>query len=277
VGRFASAAAILEEAGFDGVELHAAHGYLIGQFLSPETNLRTDDWGGSLQARARLLIEVVRAVRDRVDPAFAVAVKINASDFRPGGFDPDDSAHVVGMLGHEGVDLIEISGRTYESASGPFGVQPGEAGTSADAYFAGMAPRLRATTDVPLVLTGGLRSRHLMESLIDDGTVDAIGLGRPFIEHVDVAAGLLRGTVERIDVTPCPVAGIQALPWWTHQLKRLADGRDVDIAYGGSRLQRDMALGLLQQIAATTRRNTLERLRPGAWPNESAEIRPTSR
>lgn len=139
------------------------------------------------------------------------------------------------------------------------------------------APTRSRAASVEVVKHASHAHRARQESLIDDGTVDAIGLGRPFIEHVDVAAGLLRGTLERIDVTPCPVAGIQALPWWTHQLKRLADGRDVDIAYGGSRLQRDMALGLLQQTAATTRRITLERLRPGAWPNGSAEIRPTSR
>ncbi len=263
IERFAAAAAMLEQAGFDGVELHAAHGYLIGQFLSPETNRRTDEWGGDLAARSRFLVEVIRAVRDRVEPTFAVAVKINASDFRPGGFDVDDSAHVVGMLGDERVDLIEISGGTYESASGAFGVQPGEVGTSADAYFAAMAPRLRATTGVPLVLTGGLRSRPLMESLIQDGTVDAIGLGRPLIERVDVMADLLSGTVDHIDLTPCPVTGMQVLPWWTNQFRRLADGRDFDPDYSTARLQRDMARGLMWQLAATARRNTVDRLHRG--------------
>jgi 2,4-dienoyl-CoA reductase-like NADH-dependent reductase (Old Yellow Enzyme family) len=110
IGDFASAAGALESAGFDGVEVHAAHGYLVGSFLSPFSNRRTDDWGGTAEKRARFLLEVIRAIRSRVDPGFAVAVKINASDFRPGGLEAADSAHIVGLLDGEGVDLIEVSG-----------------------------------------------------------------------------------------------------------------------------------------------------------------------
>ena len=179
IDRFATAAVMLEQAGFDGVEIHAAHGYLIGQFLSPTTNLRTDQWGGSLENRSRFLLEIVRRIRAQVSPGFAVLVKINSSDFQPGGFDIEDSAHVVGLLDSEGVDLVEISGGTYESASGAFGVRPDEPGTSKDAYFAGFAPRLREMTGIPLALTGGLRSRAVMEALIRDGVVDAVGLARP--------------------------------------------------------------------------------------------------
>jgi 2,4-dienoyl-CoA reductase-like NADH-dependent reductase (Old Yellow Enzyme family) len=262
VEKFATAAAMLEQAGFDGVELHAAHGYLIGQFLSPETNLRTDDWGGDLERRARFLIEIIRAVRSRVDPGFAVAVKINSSDFRPGGFDIDDSAHVVGMLGAEGVDLIEISGGTFESYSGCLGVQPGAPGTSKEAYFAGMAPRLRAMTDVPLALTGGLRSREVMERLLEQGTVDMIGLGRPLIQQPDLSAHLLDGTADGIDLQPCPERGLNELFWWLNQFRRLADGKDFDPDYTPRHNQLDTMTGMLRQIAANLRATALH---PLAW------------
>ena len=260
IDRFAAAAVMLEQAGFDGVELHAAHGYLIGQFLSPETNLRTDDWGGDLECRSRFLIEIVRAVRSQVDADFALAVKINASDFRPGGFDIDDSSHVVGMLGAEGVDLIEISGGTYESATGCLGVQRGEPGTSKDAYFAGMAPRLRAMTDVPLALTGGLRSRKVMEQLIQDGTVDMIGLGRPLIHQPGFTARLLDGSVEGIELTRCPGKGLDELMWWLNQFKRLGNGQDFDPHYSPRQSQLDTILGMLRQIAANARDSLLKML-----------------
>ena len=263
IDRFAAAAVMLADAGFDGVELHAAHGYLIGQFLSPDTNRRTDDWGGDLPRRARFLLEIVRAVRGRVQPGFAVAVKINASDFRPGGFDVEDSAAVVGMLGAEGVDLVEISGGTYESNTTCAGVQPGEPGTSKDAYFAGLAPRLRAMTDIPLALTGGLRSRHVMERLVGEHTVDVIGLGRPLIERPDLPRELLHRTSDGIDLTPCPLPRRDEHSWWGHQFRHLSSGRDFDPGYTARQARRDTALGLLTQLAATTRDRAASRFKHG--------------
>ena len=253
VDAFGTAAVILQDAGFDGVEIHAAHGYLIGQFLSPTTNLRTDDWGGDLSRRSRFLIEIVRTVRRRVGPAFAVAVKINASDFQPGGFDIDDSAHVVGLLDTEGVDLVEISGGTYESASGALGVRPGEPGTTTDAYFAGFAPRLRQVTSIPLALTGGIRTRQVMEQLISDGTVDVIGLGRPLVQEPDFPHRLLNGDTDRVLISKAPVHGLLELAWWTHQFRRLADGKAFDPHYTVRHLQRDTAAGLLNELAARAR------------------------
>src|ERR1700722_12901854 len=104
-----------ERAGFDGVEVHAAHGYLISQFLSPLVNQRGDEWGGSLENRARLLLDVVRAIREAVSSSFAVAVKLNSADFQRGGFDAEDAARVIAMLEPLGVDLVELSGGSYES------------------------------------------------------------------------------------------------------------------------------------------------------------------
>lgn len=261
VERFATAAAVLERAGFDGVELHAAHGYLIGQFLSPATNLRTDQWGGSVQNRSRFLLEIVRRIRARVQPGFAVFVKINASDFQPGGFDIDDSAHVVGRLDSEGVDLVEISGGTYESASGAFGVRADQPGTSADAYFAGFAPRLRQATGIPLALTGGLRSRAVMEGLIRDGVVDVVGLARPLVQNPDACRGLLAGTIDTCDLTRPPAHGANELLWYIAQFQRLANGQDFDPDYSIRSLQQHVLVTSAQQ-ALTNARHTIAQLLP---------------
>lgn len=115
IERFVSAAVVCEEAGFDGIQVHAAHGYLVTQFLSPLSNLRTDEWGGDPARRMRFLLEIVRRIRARVAPGFAVAVKLNSADFQRGGFSEDDSRDVVAALAGEGLDLIEISGGNYES------------------------------------------------------------------------------------------------------------------------------------------------------------------
>lgn len=259
IDRFADAAVMLEHAGFDGVEIHAAHGYLIGQFLSPVTNLRTDQWGGSLDSRARFLLEIVRHIRARVSPGFAVFVKINASDFQPGGFDIDDSAHVVRLLENVGVDLVEISGGTYESTSGALGVRPAEPGTSKDAYFAGFAPRLRQVTSIPLALTGGLRSRAVMEALIRDGVVDMIGLARPLVEHPDAPRGLLDGTTEQINLTGRTPRNPSALLWYMAQFQRLANGQDSDPNYSVRNLQQHV-LTMSAQQALTNARHTVSHL-----------------
>jgi 2,4-dienoyl-CoA reductase-like NADH-dependent reductase (Old Yellow Enzyme family) len=259
IHKFAGAAVMLEQAGFDGVEIHAAHGYLIGQFLSPATNLRSDRWGGSVENRSRFLLEIVRHIRARVSPGFAVFVKINASDFQPGGFDIDDSAHVVGQLDSEGVDLVEVSGGTYESRSGALGVRPDEPGTSKDAYFAGFAPRLRAVTGIPLALTGGLRSRAVMEDLIHDGVVDAVGLARPLVEQPDAPRGLLDGTLDRIDLAGPPAGGASELLWYIAQFQRLANGQDFDPDYSTRTLQQHVLVTAGQQ-ALTNARHTITHL-----------------
>lgn len=194
-------------------------------------------------------------MRSRVQPGFAVAVavKINASDFRPGGFDVEDSAAVVSTLGDEGVDLVEISGGTDESSSTCLGVQPDEPGTSKDAYFAGLAPRLRAMTDVPLALTGGLRSRAVMERLVGEHTVDVIGLGRSLVERPDLPREILHGTAAQIQLTPCPLPRRLEVFWWLNQFRRLGNGRDFNPSYSARPAQRYTTTGLLTQLAATTR------------------------
>ncbi len=168
VRRFAVAAIGAEQAGFDGVEVHAAHGYLLSQFLSPLSNQRTDRWGGSLENRARMLLDVVRAIRSAVSASFAVAVKLNSADFQRGGFDADDAQHVIAMLEPLGVDLVELSGGNYES--------PAMAGRAADshtqareAYFLELATDLATTSPLPLMLTGGITRRETAEKALANG------------------------------------------------------------------------------------------------------------
>jgi 2,4-dienoyl-CoA reductase-like NADH-dependent reductase (Old Yellow Enzyme family) len=175
ISRFAATAQAAEQAGFTGVQVHAAHGYLISQFLSPLTNRRQDDWGGSLANRARLLLEVVRAVRARVSPGFCVAVKLNSADFQRGGFSEDEARQVLLMLNEERVDLVELSGGSYES--------PAMQGRTADgrtlareAYFLEFARRLTAVARMPLMTTGGITRPAVAEQVLASGVAMA-GMG----------------------------------------------------------------------------------------------------
>ena len=163
------------EAGFDILELHCAHGYLLSQFLSPMTNLRTDRWGGSLENRARLLLEVVKAVRAVVSPGFAVAVKLNSADFQRGGFSADDARQVVQMLEGLGVDLVELSGGSYEAPAMQGEARDGRT-LAREAYFAEFARDIRAVTAMPVMVTGGIRRRPVADQVVQSG-VDMVGIG----------------------------------------------------------------------------------------------------
>jgi len=192
VSRFATAARVVKDAGFTGVQVHAAHGYLLSEFLSPNANKRTDMWGGSLENRARFLIEAVRATRVAVGTDFPIGVKLNSADFQKGGFGADDAEIVAGWLADEGVDLLEISGGTYEQPAmmGQEGLEPvfeepmsGEsvrASTKArEAYFMNYAARMREVVKIPLMVTGGFRTRAAMNAAVEDDGVGVIGLARP--------------------------------------------------------------------------------------------------
>ncbi len=168
VRRFAITASLAENAGFTGVEVHAAHGYLLSQFLSPLANHRTDQWGGSLTNRARLLLDIVRAVRAAVSPGFAVAVKLNSADFQRGGFSPEDARTVVEMLAPLGVDLVELSGGSYE-APAMMGASRDEHTLAREAYFLEFARDIAAVATVPLMVTGGIRRRAVAEQVVASG------------------------------------------------------------------------------------------------------------
>jgi 2,4-dienoyl-CoA reductase-like NADH-dependent reductase (Old Yellow Enzyme family) len=204
VRRFGICAAAVKEAGFTGVQVHAAHGYLLSEFLSPRSNLRQDRYGGELANRARALLEAVAATRAAVGPDFPVAVKLNSADFQKGGFAFEDSLQVAAWLEEAGVDLIEISGGTYEQPRlmGLEGMEEAEEQKVAqstmmrEAYFVDFALAMQEKVSVPLMVTGGFRQRAAMEQAVAGGGADLVGLGRPMCIMTDAPARLLAGLEE---------------------------------------------------------------------------------
>lgn len=235
--RFARVAAAARETGFTGVQVHAAHGYLISEFLSPLANQRTDEWGGSLENRARLLLAVVAEIRAAVGADYPICIKLNSSDFQQGGFSHAECLKVVEWLGDAGVDLLEISGGNYEQPSmmGGRGREPifdpamKESTRQREAYFMDYADSIRAVTKMPLMVTGGFRTARAMDDALTAGELDVVGIGRPLCVETDAPARLLDGRAETIgsyekQIDP-PKAG---LAWFCLQILRLGDGLEPD-------------------------------------------------
>jgi len=249
IERFAAAAAVCEEAGFDGVQVHAAHGYLVTQFLSPLTNLRQDEWGGDPDRRMRFLLEVVRRIRMRVRPGFAVSVKLNSADFQRGGFSEDDSRAVVAALAREAVDLIEVSGGNYESPAMSGSAAPST--RAREAYFLDYARSVRdAAGGVPLAVTGGFRTRSGMQDALTSGDCDVVGIARPTVTTTDAASALLDGRTSTLTTHEIEVGmrgligrvadlktldGVLNLSWNADQMHRLARGKEPDLDRGALR------------------------------------------
>ncbi len=240
IARFAQAARDCAAGGFDGVQIHAAHGYLISQFLSPRTNLRGDQWGGNLENRARFLLAVVKAVKAAAPAGFAVSVKLNSADFQKGGFAFEDSVTVAGWLAEAGVDLIEISGGTYEQPRliGIEGTEPIEqpnvkpSTLAREAYFVDFALAMKDAVKVPLMVTGGFRSRAAIEEALTKRAADVVGLGRPLCVAPDGPAQLLAGA----PALPRAEAELALLPAWLGFLRgskmiRALDGFAVQFWY----------------------------------------------
>ncbi len=179
IQKFATSARLSKEVGFTGVQIHGAHGYLVNQFLSPRHNQRKDKWGGLLKNRMRFVVEIYRAIRKEVGDKFPIGIKLNSADFMKGGFTEEESMQVVKTLAHEGINLIEISGGSYEKATFNEGVPQKESTVKREAYFLDYAEKVRKLSDVPLVVTGGFRSTPAMEEAIVSNATDFVGLGRP--------------------------------------------------------------------------------------------------
>ena len=202
IQRFARVAVVARECGFTGAQIHSAHGYLLSSFLSPVTNRRSDAWGGSIENRARMLIETVRATRKAVGADFPLSVKLNSDDFRKGGFSSEDCLQVVQMLNAEGLDLLEISGGTYEqpkllgfTGRDKDAAPMRESTRKREAYFLEYASAIRKIAKMPIMVTGGFRTRAGMEEALASGDCDVIGLGRPLCTHPDVPTKLLSGVL----------------------------------------------------------------------------------
>jgi 2,4-dienoyl-CoA reductase-like NADH-dependent reductase (Old Yellow Enzyme family) len=229
VDRFATTALRAQEAGFDGVEIHAAHGYLLSQFLSPLVNKRTDQWGGPLGNRARMLLDVVRAVRTVVPRTFAVSVKLNSADFQRGGFDADDAQRVIEMLEPLGVDLVELSGGSYESPA--MTGRPADSRTAArEAYFLELAAELAKTSPLPLMLTGGISRRETAENVLANN-VAVIGMGTAIAVTPDLPHRWLEGNEATRALKPVTwsdkmLASAAAMALVRYQMRRISRGRE---------------------------------------------------
>ena len=253
---FVNAARVLNECGFDGVQMHAAHGYLISQFLSPLSNRREDQWGGSLENRARFLLTIVRRIRAECPPPFAVTVKLNSADFQRGGFDEADSVRVAAMLEEAGCDLIEVSGGNYEqprmidfNRKDPLAANKRESTRRREAYFLDFVPKLRAASNIPVMVTGGFRSVDAMIGARVEEGVDMIGMGRPLVLNPDGANDILEGRAERLDSRDddlvigtgllgprSPISFLRdlnawgSLGWYYEHIYSIADKRPIDRA-----------------------------------------------
>jgi 2,4-dienoyl-CoA reductase-like NADH-dependent reductase (Old Yellow Enzyme family) len=232
VRRFALAAKVVCEAGFTGIQIHAAHGYLVSQFLSPLSNLRSDHYGGELINRARVLLDIIKAVRGVVGPTIPLSVKLNSADFQKRGFSFEDSLQVAQWLEQAGVDLIEISGGTYEQPKllGIEGLESEEqqnvpASTMMrESYFVDFAIAMQNKVTVPLMVTGGFRKRAAMEQALSAGGVDMIGLARPLCVLTNAPALLLAGeeALPRFEDT------LSLFPSWLAFLQKIKTLRTIN-------------------------------------------------
>lgn len=256
IARFAHAAAVCRDTGFTGVQIHAAHGYLLSEFLSPRVNQRDDEWGGTLENRARLLLESVKAVRAKTGPDFAVAVKLNSADFQKGGFTSEECLKVVAWLNDAGIDLLEISGGSYEQPkmAGLNGLEPvfedkvRESTRAREAYFIDYAAAIAKVARMPLMVTGGFRTRAGMEEAIAAGACHVIGMARPLCGDPLAAKRLLNGETQSLPSyektlrlgpgwlgphSPLTlfkmINGFGAQGWYCLQLIRMGNGIDPDL------------------------------------------------
>jgi 2,4-dienoyl-CoA reductase-like NADH-dependent reductase (Old Yellow Enzyme family) len=230
---FASGAAFAKDAGFTGVQVHGAHGYLVSQFLSPRTNRRSDRWGGSLENRARFARSVLGEIRTAVGDDFPIAIKLNSADFQRGGFTEEESIRVLSMLQEDGIDLVEISGGNYESR-----VMLDKVGDEREAFFLKYAKKARSAVDIPMMVTGGFRARSIMEHALATGALDVVGMARPFTNDPSVARDLLDRRTERAADPPVMpglgrLGGTSQAMMSVAQMGLMAQGKSPTLRFGG--------------------------------------------
>ena len=226
--RFVEAAVLAESFGFDGVQIHAAHGYLISQFLSPLANKRTDRWGGPLENRARLLVEIVKEVRSRVGARFSVSVKLNSADFQRGGFSLDDARQVVALLNPLQIDLLELSGGSYEAPAMQGQARDGRT-LAREAYFLEFAQDIGALARMPLMVTGGIRRLAVAEQVLAGG-IDMVGIGTALALDPHLPRGWKAGQATAPALRPITwkskvLASLAQMAMVKHQLRRLSRGK----------------------------------------------------
>ncbi len=230
--RFGRTAYIAKKAGFSGVEIHGAHGYLINQFLSPLHNQRTDRWGGNTENRQRFVLEVYSEIRRQVGADFPIGIKLNSADFQRGGFSEEESLSVIQALSNAGIDLIEISGGTYENPVNIVSTEGQKSSTrQRESYFLEFAEKVRTTVKTPLMVTGGFRTQSGMQEALASGSLDLVGLGRSLIMEPNFPALLLKGLEANHPVKPISTGigfidkmGAVEMLWYAHQIHLMANG-----------------------------------------------------
>lgn len=231
IRKFAYAAGQAKAWGFTGVQIHAAHGYLVNQFLSPHHNRRDDQWGGALENRMRFLREIYRAIRAEVGEDFPIGVKLNSADFQRGGFTEEESMQVIQTLQDDGMNLIEVSGGNYENPS-MVGAKAKQSTVKREAYFLDYAEKAQKLLYIPLVVTGGFRSAKAMNAALACGATDMIGLARPLAIEPDIANKLINNDNYRLDLKKL-TTGVKAIDfmamlditWYEHQLALIGAGK----------------------------------------------------
>lgn len=228
IAKFVDAAVIAQQTGFSGVEIHAAHGYLLNQFLSPHDNQRKDEYGGSLENRMRIITEIYSGIREKVGNNFPIALKINSSDFRPDGFSEEDSLKVIQKMDQLGIDLIEISGGNYEN--------PKMQGIGKGAFFIDYAQKVKQTIKTPIIVTGGFNTANGMESAIQNNETDFIGLARPLVMVPDLPNQLKWGNFTSVKLNHLTtgskkldkkVGSLIGLSFYQQQMSRIAENKKV--------------------------------------------------
>lgn len=230
VQKFINAAVVAKKAGFSGVEIHAAHGYLLSQFLSPHDNQRVDEYGGSLENRMRILVEIYTGMREKLGDDFPIALKINSSDFREGGFSEEDSLKVIQKMSQLGINLIEISGGNYE--------KPTVQGIGKGAFFIDYASKVKKIIDTPVAVTGGFSTANGMSKTIENNEADLIGLARPLVMVPDLPNQFETGnfTVVNLHHLTTKISGLDkkigslvGLSYYQQQRRRIAKGLPVQV------------------------------------------------
>jgi len=229
IQQFAETAKQAEAAGFNGVQMHAAHGYLISQFLSPLTNLRQDQWGGSLHNRARLLIEIVKAIKSVVGRRFCISVKLNSADFQRGGFSSTDALEVVKMLNDHAIDLVEISGGNYESPA-ITGETSDDSTLAREAYFLDFAADIAKVATMPIMTTGGIRRKEVAEKVLNQG-VAMVGIATALAMDPNLPKAWQEGQFKDglrpvIDFKDKAIKGLISLAYFERQLQRIGSGKE---------------------------------------------------
>jgi 2,4-dienoyl-CoA reductase-like NADH-dependent reductase (Old Yellow Enzyme family) len=211
VEKFAQACGRIKEAGFDAAQIHGAHGNLVTNFMSPFTNLRNDEYGGSLENRARFVKDVLKRSRDLVGPDFPIMIKLSFSDFVEGGLTADDAVQMAAIMADAGMDCIEVSGGTLSETPGRIAVKNIKR-EDQEAYFLPMAKALKDRVDIPVMLVGGLRTPNVMERAVQDGAADLLSLCRPLIREPHLIKRWKSGDPEKAACVSCN----QCFEYWVH-------------------------------------------------------------